>query len=323
MRSQSRSKRRLGAVVWWVLVMSNPLALPSPAFRSVVTVGRNQVTNSRAVGTIGTDIVTSGRRWAALAVMVALLAKALVDAVSLADSNPAQATYVPFVLELTSAAFFIVILWPLWQVSQRLRPPRLAWPRALALLLALTAPGAIAHVLWLAITRAMIFAALGVPYHFNWSWSQLLFEWRKDAVSIFALVAVGWLIDRLFVPLPPIRTAPPFRLVVKDGGRTRLIAADEISHASSAGNYVELATVHGQLLHRATLEALAAELLPHGFVRIHRAHLVRIAAVTAVEGTGSGDFSVTLADGLTLPGSRRWRDALVSIGARQTNIESP
>ena len=302
--------------------MNRPLALPSLAFRSVVTVGRNQVTNSKAVGTSGTDSVTTGRRWAAFAVTFALLAKALVDALSLADSNPAQATYVPFVLELTSAAFFMVILWPLWQGSQRLRPPRLTWPRAVALLLALTIPIAIAHALWLAATRMAIFGALGVPYYFDWSWSQLLFEWRKDAVSLFALAAIGWLLDRLFAPPQKVHYAPPFRLVVKDGSRAKLIAAEEITHASSAGNYVELATIHGRLLHRVTLEALAAELLPHGFVRIHRAHLVRIAAVTAIERTGNGDFSVTLTDGVKLPGSRRWRDALVLFGARQPNIVS-
>jgi DNA-binding LytR/AlgR family response regulator len=184
-------------------------------------------------------------------------------------------------------------------------------------------PIAIAHALWLAVTRTAIFAALSVPYKFDWSWSQLLFEWRKDALSIFALAAIGWLIDRLFAPSPKVHSAPPFRLVVRDGSRTKLIAAEEIVHASSAGNYVELETVHGRLLHRVTLEALAAELLPHGFVRIHRAHLVRIAAVTSVEAARSGDFSVTLSNGLSLPGSRRWREALVLIGARQPNIVSP
>jgi LytTr DNA-binding domain len=300
--------------------MNRPLALPSLAFRSVVTVGRNQVTNSRAVGTSGTDSVTNGQRWAVFAVSVALLAKALVDAASLADSNPAQARYVPFVLELTSAAFFIIILLPIWQASKLLLPPRMTWLRAVGILLALTIPVSVAHAIWLAVTRTAVFTALGVPYHFDWSWSQLLFEWRKDALSIIALAAIGWLIDRLFAPSPKVLSAPPFRLVVRDGSRTKLIAAEEINHASSAGNYVELATVHGRLLHRVTLEALAAELLPHGFVRIHRTHLVRIAAVAAIEATGSGDFSVTLTDGLKLPGSRRWRDALVLLGARQPNI---
>lgn len=270
------------------------------------------------MGTSGTDNVTGGQTkvLAGLAVAVALLAKALVDAISLADANPDQAAVVPFILELTSAAFFVAILWPLWRVSRRLRPPRLAWPMALAAHLALTVPVALAHILWLATSRAIVFAALGTRYDFNWTWAQLLFEWRKDALSLLALAALGSLIDRLLTtPSKPV-AEPPFRLVVKDGGRTRLIATVEISHASSAGNYVELATSHGRLLHRATLETLATELLPHGFVRIHRAHLVRIAAVTAIESAGSGDFSVTLADGITLPGSRRWRHALVAIGTR-------
>lgn len=244
-----------------------------------------------------------------------LLAKGVVDGVSLADQRPLVPGWQSLALELTSAAYFIALLWSLWQISRRLRPPRLDWPAALAAHLALTLPLMIVHVLWLAGSRTALFALMGEPYRFDWSAGKLLFEWRKDALNILALAGLGWLLDRLFTPAPD---APPpatgYRLAVKDGSRTLLLAPDEISHASSAGNYVELATTHGPILHRATMAALAEELAAHGFVRIHRTYLVRGGAVVSVTSEGSGDFSVTLATGQTLPGSRRYRAALAQLG---------
>jgi hypothetical protein len=243
-----------------------------------------------------------------------LLAKGVVDAESLVDSSPELPIWHGYTLELTSAVFFALLLWPLWQLSRRLRPPHLAWPAALAMHAALTGPLVILHAAWLDASRRVLFAANGHAYRFDWSAAQLVFEWRKDALTLVALAAAGWLLDRLFAP-PPLPSAPPagYRLVVKDGSRTLFLEPDEISHARSAGNYVELATGHGPVLHRVTLAALAEELAPHGFVRIHRTHLVRAGAVVSVTSEGSGDFAVTLAGGVTLPGSRRYRAGLAGL----------
>ena len=278
--------------------------------------GHRLGTGSRQVGTSGTGSGTGGRAplWVAAVVAALVLAKGVVDAASLADQNPQLPGWQPFALELTSAGFFALLLWPLWQVSRRLRPPFLAWPAALAAHGALTVPLVLSHAAWLAASRAVVFAALGQAYRFDWSAAQLLFEWRKDALSLVALAALGWLFDRLFAPPPmPAQLPVGYRLAVKDGNRTLFLAPEEISHASSAGNYVELATAHGAILHRVTLAAMADELAPHGFVRIHRAHLVRAGAVVSLASQGSGDFAVTLAGGVKLPGSRRYRAGLAGL----------
>lgn len=243
--------------------------------------------------------------------LAVVVAKGFVDAASLADQRPDLPVWEPYALELTSAAFFAGLLWPLWQVSRRLRPPQRSWPLAIAAHLALTLPLVALHALWLAGSRKALFAVLGAPYRFDWSTAQFLFEWRKDALALFVFAALFWLFDRLSAPVAPAPAA--FRLAVKDGGRTLLLATEEISHANSAGNYVELHTGHGTILHRATLASLAAELAPRGFVRVHRAHVVRVGAVVAVAAEGSGDFAVTLAGGVTLPGSRRYRDGLAGL----------
>jgi len=293
------------------------MGLPCGMISGEVMGGGGAGTGGRQVRTNGTGSGTGGvPAWAALVVAAMLAAKAVVDAESIADRTPALSAWQPYGLELTSAAFFAVMLLPLWRASRRLRPPRIGWPAALAAHLARSVPLVAAHALWLAATRAAVFALAGSAYRFDWSLNGLLFEWRKDIVTLLALAGVGWLLDRLFAapapaPAPtPLPDNPAYRLAVKDGMRTLLLAPQEISHASSAGNYVELATIHGPVLHRVTLAALAEELAPYGFARIHRAHLVRLDAVAAVAPAGSGDFAVTLADGLMLPGGRRWRAAL-------------
>jgi len=56
------------------------------------------------------------------------------------------------------------------------------------------------------------------------------------------------------------------------------------------------------------LSAVEAE-LGDAFLRIHRGRLVRRAAIRRIETDKSGDFTVELASGASLRGSRRYRPA--------------
>ena len=108
----------------------------------------------------------------------------------------------------------------------------------------------------------------------------------------------------------PALAAAPFRIEVRDGSRTSWLAPEDVEWAQAAGNYVELNGPFGTLLHRRTLAALAAELAPHGFVRIQRSRIVCKAAIVGTETRPSGDFELTLASGAKLGGSRRYRENL-------------
>lgn len=174
-----------------------------------------------------------------------------------------------------------------------------------------------AHIAGMVALRSAGYAAAGSRYVFDWGLDNLLYEARKDALSYAIIVVAFHVSDRLFAAAPAAlpaatATAPPFRLEVRDAGRTHWLAAHDIASAEAAGNYVELHTVHGALLHRVTLATLAALLAPHGFVRIHRSRLVRRDAVRAITARSSGDFDVELSDGRQLGGSRRYRASLES-----------
>lgn len=111
---------------------------------------------------------------------------------------------------------------------------------------------------------------------------------------------------RPIAPLRLISFAVPFAYPRSQHG----LAPAEIDWARAAGNYVELHGHFGSILDRRTLAALADELAPHGFVRIHRSRIVRTAAIRSLESKPSGDFDVTVGNGEVVGGSRRFRSNL-------------
>ena len=268
--------------------------------------------------TSGSDSGTNGGATRAyfLAVCAVAVAIAVVNSLTVNDDfaqvGKRLDAWEPWSWELTSIAFWIAAALPLLRLSRWLRPPRLTWPVWVVAHLLVSLPVCAVHVGWLVASRRVIYAALGSVYTGRFAGSQLLYEWRKDVLAVLAFAAVGYVADRLMAPVPVV-TAPaslPFRLEVRDGTRTRWFAADQIERVEAAGNYVEVHTGDGPVLHRATLAAVEAELAPHGFARIHRSRLVRRNAVRAVASTPSGDFEVTLASGATVAGSRRYRAGL-------------
>ncbi len=141
------------------------------------------------------------------------------------------------------------------------------------------------------------------------------------AVRAFEVAAADYLLKpfderRLRLALERVRAArtPGAQaaelVVAAAGGRVAFLRFAEIDWIEAAGNYLRLhagAAVH---LARGTLEALQPRAESHGFVRVHRSHLVRVAAIAALHPAGSGDLELVLRDGTRLRASRRQRAAL-------------
>lgn len=115
---------------------------------------------------------------------------------------------------------------------------------------------------------------------------------------------------RLPVPEAAPAPAPDDTLVLEAGGRTAFLRFPEIERVEAAGNYLRVHAGGRVHLGRGTLAGLEARAAEHGFVRVHRSHLVRVAAIRALEPAGGGDLVVHLRDGTELPVSRRQRAAL-------------
>jgi hypothetical protein len=198
----------------------------------------------------------------------------------------------------------------LWLAVARVRPPRFSWAVVAIIVVVGSAIASGWHVGLMVVLRRMYYAAAGGGEYqfFDGIENKPLYEYRKDVGSYLQFIALfalaQWLIAR--AASPPRES--PGTLSVADGAVTHLVPVEEIESIGAAGNYVEIVWLGRTLLHRATLSAVEAE-LGKAFVRIHRGRIIRRAAIRRIATDKSGDFTVELASGAALRGSRRYRPA--------------
>ena len=142
--------------------------------------------------------------------------------------------------------------------------------------------------------------------------------YSEHAIRAFELAAC----DYLLKPFDEARFAKALRrakslaagarrgakLAVRAGGRTLLLAPEQILSVASEDNYVRIRVEGRSLLHRATLEAVARTLKDPNVLRTHRGFLVNMAHVREVAPRSGRGLQVILTDGSTAPVSRRYRD---------------
>jgi LytTr DNA-binding domain len=276
-------------------------------------------------GTNGTDRGTSGAGWAIYALIAAaVLATTLVNAFSAAhDAARRGGVYDlgrPLLWELSSG-IVIVALVPLIEFGVRrtrrgsTSPAKAAWAIATVVLFSA------AHIADMVALRKLALAVFGASYSFGFSLPELIYEFRKDAVSCFMLgLGFWWLAGRRDLAAQPATAesaraaAPPQALWLRDGPTRIRIEPADIVLVTSAGNYVEYCLADGRThLIRGTLAAEEARLAPFKIVRVHRTRLVSLARVSTLQPGQNGDFELTLDSGETVSGSRRYRSALVSV----------
>jgi hypothetical protein len=115
--------------------------------------------------------------------------------------------------------------------------------------------------------------------------------WRPATGQV--LLGRNWQLSRrvhayVFEPAEPTsvseRADPLADRIVLSIGRTRkLVALDGIIRVESEENYCRVFTVEGSFLAGITMKALDGMLPSERFVRIHRSHLVAIAAITSYD----------------------------------------
>ncbi|GAA0598908.1 LytTR family DNA-binding domain-containing protein [Streptomyces crystallinus] len=152
------------------------------------------------------------------------------------------------------------------------------------------------------------------------------------AVQAFDLKAVDYVLKpvrrerlaeavRRVAELAGERTGPGAaadHIPVELGGVTRFLAVADIAYAEAQGDYARLHTDSGSHLVRVPLSTLEDRWRAHGFVRIHRSHLVALARIDELR-LDAGSMTVRIS-GAELPVSRRHtrtlRDHLLRRGGR-------
>ncbi|MFE1611857.1 LytR/AlgR family response regulator transcription factor [Streptomyces albidoflavus] len=93
---------------------------------------------------------------------------------------------------------------------------------------------------------------------------------------------------------PPATTTPD-TVPVELGGVTRLVAVQDIAYAEAQGDYARLHTQDASHLVRIPLTTLEERWQQHGFVRIHRRHLVALHRIDELRLDG-GSMSVRVGE---------------------------
>jgi hypothetical protein len=219
----------------------------------------------------------------------------------------------PVLWESTSA-IVIVALAPLIGSAMRRWPPGADNLPAFAIHFALTIPFALIHILAIWLSREFAYWAVGARYGFfdDGVAITLLYEWRKDVLVYAAIAATYWTFQYVAARRRAEAEAggADDRIEVRDGGAAVFLAPGDISHVEAAGNYVEFHTASKTHLVRGTLASWEARLTARGFVRVHRSRLVNRTKIAALKPTPAGDLEITLSNGGTVIGSRRYRAML-------------
>ncbi len=251
------------------------------------------------------------RPW--LAIIVVGLAVTFVNATSGIIEGAGDHWIEPVLWETTSA-IIIVGLAPFIGYAMRRWPPRADKIPAFALIhFGLTIPFALAHISFIFVTRETAYSAFGARYGFfdDGVAITLLYEWRKDTLVYAAIAATYWVFRYIAERRQAVSSLPADdRIEVRDSGAAVFLSPNDISHVEAAGNYVEFHTAAKTHLVRGTLASWEARLVARGFIRVHRSRLVNRTKIAALRPTQSGDVEISLADGRTIVGSRRYRALL-------------
>jgi hypothetical protein len=108
----------------------------------------------------------------------------------------------------------------------------------------------------------------------------------------------------------------PQRFLVRKLGKEFLVAVNDIERLEAQGNYVNLHARGRAYPLRSTMSAIELKLDPTRFVRTHRSHIVNLDFLVEIHPLDTGDASLILRDGTSVPCSRNYRSSLRDRAAR-------
>jgi two-component system, LytTR family, response regulator len=94
------------------------------------------------------------------------------------------------------------------------------------------------------------------------------------------------------------------RIVLKDGGKIKIIPIAQIQYLEAADDYVKIHTAEGAFLKKKTMTFFEQSLPLHQFVRIHRSYIVNTQLITRIDPYEKDSHLVLLSTGARLPLSK-------------------
>ncbi len=94
------------------------------------------------------------------------------------------------------------------------------------------------------------------------------------------------------------------RIVVKDGGKIKIIPVGQVQYLEAADDYVKIRISEGFFLKKKTMQYFEQLLQPHHFVRIHRSFIINTQLITRIDPYEKESHLVLLTSGAKLPVSK-------------------
>ncbi len=228
----------------------------------------------------------------------------------------------PFAWEFTSV-LCIGLLVPLVALFDRKFPINATrWSISMPAHLLATVPFSLLHVGGMVALRKLIYVLAGRTYDFGNIPSELLYEYRKDFLTYFFILAVIYLWHYYLHRLAPQESETDGherreRFLVRKSNREVIINADEIDWVEASGNYAILHVNGDTYPVRMTMTAAERSLDPNRFARIHRSVIVNLDCIREIQPWFHGDHRIYLEDGTELNFSRRYRDRIKHLLTRR------
>ena len=93
------------------------------------------------------------------------------------------------------------------------------------------------------------------------------------------------------------------RIVVKDGGKIKIIPVANIQYLEAADDYVKIYTSDFSFLKKKTMQYFEQSLQPH-FIRVHRSYIINTQLITRIDTHEKDSHMVLLTTGAKLPVSK-------------------
>ena len=94
------------------------------------------------------------------------------------------------------------------------------------------------------------------------------------------------------------------RIVVKDGGKIKIIPVPQIQYVEAADDYVKIHTGDGVFLKKKTMQYFEDSLQQQQFIRVHRSYIINTQLITRIDPHEKDSHLVLLSTGARLPVSK-------------------
>ncbi len=94
------------------------------------------------------------------------------------------------------------------------------------------------------------------------------------------------------------------RIVVKDGGKIKIIPIPQVQYLEAADDYVKIHTAEGSFLKKKTMQYFEDAFPAHQFIRVHRSYIVNTLLITRIDPYEKDSHLALLTTGQRLPVSK-------------------